>query len=110
MAGSRMLRQVNKRKRFNIILSVREIEGLLEVLGRKEKTGLLPNDFLPALIKNYPEYLRFLGAFEACGASAWGLTGSGSSVFGLFYDQSGVGDLFREMAKWDNVRKIFYLE
>lgn len=32
MAGSRMLRQVNKRKRFNIILSVREIEGLLDRL------------------------------------------------------------------------------
>ncbi|NLK20401.1 MAG: 4-diphosphocytidyl-2C-methyl-D-erythritol kinase [Synergistaceae bacterium] len=87
-----------------------EIEGLLEVLGRKGKAGLLPNDFLPSLLKNYPEYLRFFGAFEACGASAWGLTGSGSSAFGLFYDRSGAGGLFREMAKWDSVRKIFYLE
>lgn len=32
MAGSKLLRQVNKRKRFNIILSVREIEGLLDRL------------------------------------------------------------------------------
>ena len=30
--GSKILRQVNKRKRFNILLSVREIEGLLDRL------------------------------------------------------------------------------
>lgn len=85
----------------------REIEGLLEALRKKERIGLLPNDFLPVLLSGYPEYADFFGAFERHGASAWGLTGSGSSAFGLFYDRSGTGALFREMSKWSRVRKIF---
>jgi 4-diphosphocytidyl-2-C-methyl-D-erythritol kinase len=88
----------------------REICAVLGGLGEKRRIGLLPNDFLPRLMKVFPQYLDFFAAFEKSGASAWGLTGSGSSIFGLFYDRSGICALLREMAKWNGVRKIFYLE
>jgi 4-diphosphocytidyl-2-C-methyl-D-erythritol kinase len=87
-----------------------EIESILEVLRVQKKTGLLPNDFLPILQEMHPEYSVLFDAFETYGASGWGVTGSGSACFGLFYDKSGLGVFFREMMKYDWIRKILCLE
>ena len=62
MAGSRMLRQVNKRKRFNIILSVREIEELLDRLpeeGRFTSFSLRADFPVSALCGSSPREQKF---------------------------------------------------
>lgn len=46
--------------------------------------GLLPNDFCSVLMKEHGEYSVLFDAFKALGASAWGISGSGSSAFALW--------------------------
>ena len=48
-----------------------------------KKVGLLPNDFLKVLLKDYPKYKDLFSMFEQAGADAWGLSGSGSAVFAV---------------------------
>ena len=47
------------------------------------KVGLLPNDFLKVLLKDYPKYNELFAMFERAGADAWGVSGSGSSAFAV---------------------------
>ena len=60
-----------------------------DLMQGEKKVGLLPNDFLPLLCTNHPEYLRLFSLFDEGGATAWGLTGSGSGAFALLPDPSG---------------------
>jgi 4-diphosphocytidyl-2-C-methyl-D-erythritol kinase len=88
----------------------KETEDLLDDLRNKRNVGLLPNDFLPILHNLYPRYSDLFSAFGEYGANGWGITGSGSACFGLFYEKSGLGDFFRDMTRYDWIRKIFCLE
>lgn len=47
------------------------------------RVGLLPNDFLKVLLKQYPKYNELFKMFDSAGADAWGVTGSGSSAFAV---------------------------
>jgi len=46
--------------------------------------GCLENDFLPLLAETYPEVGPILDALKASGASACSLSGSGSTLYGVF--------------------------
>ncbi len=48
-----------------------------------KKIGLLPNDFLKVLLRTHPKYNELFRIFQNANAEAWGVTGSGSAVFGL---------------------------
>ena len=48
-----------------------------------KKIGLLPNDFVKVLVKKHPKYNELFRIFQNADANAWGVTGSGSAVFGL---------------------------
>ena len=87
-----------------------EIQELIETFRAGRKASLLPNDFAPFLLEAQPEYNAFFEVFERYGSSAWGITGSGSACFALFFRNRPSCGLFREMAGWKRVRKIFYLE
>lgn len=54
---------------------------LFDRLRRGLKIGVLPNDFL-ALQPGNPE--PWFNVFDGAGALAWGVSGSGSALFGLF--------------------------
>ena len=47
------------------------------------KVGLLPNDFLKVLLKEYPKYNELFRMFDRAGADAWGVSGSGSAAFAV---------------------------
>ncbi len=64
--------------------SLDEAEKYYEALSRGENVGLLPNDFYPWLFGMHSEYEEFFNACKQSGAIAYGLSGSGSSVFALF--------------------------
>ena len=67
-----------------------------------KKVGMLPNDFTKVLLKQHPKYNELFSMFEKAGANAWGITGSGSSAFGVF---NTVPKLF----KWPNyVKNVLY--
>ena len=68
-----------------------------------EGVGLLPNDFLPPLMKVRPEYAELFDLFEDLGCLAWGLTGSGSAAFALLR-------LRTEPIRWPTwVRQVLYI-
>jgi len=60
-----------------------EAFSVIRGLERGEVLGLLPNDFIPVLSGNYPEYERIFQICENLGAQAWGITGSGSAAFAI---------------------------
>jgi 4-diphosphocytidyl-2-C-methyl-D-erythritol kinase len=62
-----------------------EADRLCREIRRKEKIGLLPNDFMPLLMDKFPDYDKLFDVFSSGGASAWGVTGSGGAAFALFY-------------------------
>lgn len=81
-----------------------------DLMQGEKKVGLLPNDFLPLLCTNHPEYLRLFSLFDEGGATAWGLTGSGSGAFALFPDPGGFSSVAKQIEKNTWVRKILFLE
>lgn len=58
--------------------------------------GLLFNDFEDLVHDHFPEIARIRGEMEAAGAAASLLSGSGSSVFGLFEGRTAPGAILRE--------------
>ncbi|MBR1486733.1 MAG: 4-diphosphocytidyl-2C-methyl-D-erythritol kinase, partial [Synergistaceae bacterium] len=68
---------------FDTLLARTEMRDMYSANAGK-KVGLLPNDFLKVLLKTHSKYNELFSIFEKAGANAWGLTGSGSAVFGLF--------------------------
>jgi 4-diphosphocytidyl-2-C-methyl-D-erythritol kinase len=64
--------------------AVKESERVLDMLRQRRYCGLLPNDFAPLLMKEHSEYQDLFDAAAACGALAWGITGSGSAAFALW--------------------------
>jgi 4-diphosphocytidyl-2-C-methyl-D-erythritol kinase len=62
-----------------------EAVKLCREIRRKERIGLLPNDFTPLLMDKFPDYDKLFDVFKSGGASAWGITGSGGAAFALFY-------------------------
>jgi len=60
-----------------------EARALHKRLLAKERIGLLPNDFAPALMERFSGYLDLFDMFDKSGHIAWGITGSGGAAFAL---------------------------
>ena len=58
---------------------------LLDRLCAGEPCRLLPNDFVPVLLEEYPRCQELFGLFERESAVAWGVSGSGSAAFALWH-------------------------
>lgn len=61
-----------------------EIAGICDHLEREKRYGLLPNDFLPCLESQHPEYRDLFSFLSETNAIAWGVTGSGSAAFAIY--------------------------
>ena len=60
-----------------------EAYALHKKLLAGERVGFMPNDFAPALMEKFPEYLGLFDVFDKSGHIAWGVTGSGGAAFAL---------------------------
>jgi len=87
-----------------------EMNGVLETLHNNKIMGLLPNDFCAVLLEEHPEYKLLFSAFEESGSVGWGITGSGSAAFGLFYDKDAFTPMIRCCSQMKWIRKILLLE
>jgi len=65
--------------------------------------GLLGNDFEESVFMLYPEVLEIKNQFYAKGAVYASMSGSGSSVFGLFEKPVQMKNLFPEMQYWEGM-------
>ena len=65
----------------------KELDKIYSLLTSNKFIGLLPNDFAPMLIKENALYEKFFRVFCDTGAHAWGITGSGASMFVLYSDE-----------------------
>jgi 4-diphosphocytidyl-2-C-methyl-D-erythritol kinase len=83
---------------------------ILDKLRKKDKVGLLPNDFLGPLLSEHMEYETAFTAADRAGALAWGLCGSGSAVFAVCKDDTSSDKLinFYKSESW--IIKITKLE
>lgn len=87
-----------------------EISSILKVLSERGRVGLLPNDFCPVLQEKHPQYGEIFNIFEGCKASGWGITGSGSGCFGMFYSDGDIDSFYRKTRKLEWIKKIICLE
>ncbi|MCA1816622.1 MAG: 4-(cytidine 5'-diphospho)-2-C-methyl-D-erythritol kinase [Acidobacteria bacterium] len=69
----------------------------------------LANDFEPAIFSRHPEVARARDALTEAGATAALLTGSGSSVFGVFENQGGA-ERARESLRVEDGWRVFACE
>ncbi len=65
--------------------------------------GLLKNDFEESIFKQYPEVAVIKNQLYNKGAVYAGMSGSGSSVFGLFEKSAQLKNLFSEMQYWEGM-------
>lgn len=64
-----------------------EATAILDALRSGKRVGLLPNDFLGIYSdERRANYMEAFDIYEAAGALAWGLCGSGSAIYALFAD------------------------
>ena len=63
-----------------------ESRDLLLRLREGNRVGRTPNDFMPILAAEHPEYEAAEAAADESGALGWGLCGSGSAFFALYDD------------------------
>jgi len=87
-----------------------ETERILAGLASGEKVGLLPNDFIPGLVKAHPEYGNIFSILEGSGALAWGLSGSGSAVFALYAKKNRDADDGKDLYKAPGIERILFWE
>jgi 4-diphosphocytidyl-2-C-methyl-D-erythritol kinase len=78
-----------------------ELEKIYSDLASSKFVGLLPNDFAPALIEENPLYEELFKIFYDIGALAWGITGSGASIFVMYSDNKLNSVLFDKMLSFD---------
>jgi 4-diphosphocytidyl-2-C-methyl-D-erythritol kinase len=70
-----------------------------KILDPKSWVNSLRNDFEPIVFKEYPIVMRVKEALMKGGADFALMSGSGSSVFGLFQDEHYARDIARELKK-----------
>ena len=63
-----------------------ELDGLIKKFQARENINLLPNDFNAILFPAHNEYQKIFAALKNLGSYAFGVTGSGSAAFGLFFE------------------------
>lgn len=84
---------------------------ILHRLRKREFVGPLPNDFIPCRIDSLPCYNEAGALFEANGALAWGLCGSGSSYFGIFASRAGITPaVLSQLEAFPWLQKILVME
>ena len=64
-----------------------ELYKIYSLLASNRFVGFLPNDFAPLLIEENALYEKYFDIFYDSGALAWGITGSGASMFVLYSDK-----------------------
>ena len=87
-----------------------EAEGILSGLAAGERMGLLPNDFIPGLVQLHPAYETLFRILEGTRALAWGLSGSGSAVFGLYPKGTPKQNLADEIVEFPGIERILFWE
>lgn len=83
--------------------------GIIALLKKKERAGLLPNDFLSITLAKHEEYET---AFRAAARTslAWGLCGSGSALFAVCGDFESAKRTEHEFANYNWAAKTAVLE
>ncbi len=87
-----------------------EALDVLRRLRKHEKIGLLPNDFVPPLVERHHGYPDIFSACDSSGAIAWGVSGSGSSVFALYRPDEILSGSVGVFSKISCIEKIIFLE
>lgn len=87
-----------------------ETERVLSGLAAGKRVGLLPNDFIPGLLKIHPEYVTLFGLLEGSGALAWGLSGSGSAVFALYAKEDRDANIGKYLNESPGIERILFWE
>jgi len=83
---------------------------IMASLASGKKAGLLPNDFIPALVKANKAYLEYFSRFEDSGALAWGISGSGSALFALYERSFSKGGIAVFFAGEPGIERILFWE
>jgi 4-diphosphocytidyl-2-C-methyl-D-erythritol kinase len=78
-----------------------ELASIYSLLASGKFVGLLPNDFAPRLIEENTLYNKIFDIFCDIGAVAWGITGSGASIFAMFPDSKSSSLLFDKMQAYN---------
>ena len=78
-----------------------ELESVHSRLASDSFVGLLPNDFAPRLIEENAIYMDFFKLFGDIGAIAWGITGSGASMFVLYHENKTISLILEKIQTYN---------
>jgi len=78
-----------------------ELDKIHSLLASNKFIGLLPNDFTPMLIEKNMLYKIFFKIFSEVGVVAWGISGSGASMFALYPDDKSFLLLLEKIQPYD---------
>jgi len=85
-----------------------EALSIVKDLSKGKRCGLLPNDFSPLLLNDYPEYGELFELLSNTEALAWGISGSGSGAFALYDKKRGFSSSFREFSGLNWIEQIIF--
>lgn len=87
-----------------------ECLSVMASLASGEKVGLLPNDFIPVLVRGNKAYREYFSRLEDSGALAWGISGSGSALFALYERCPSNRGIARFFAGEPGIERILFWE
>jgi 4-diphosphocytidyl-2-C-methyl-D-erythritol kinase len=89
---------------FSGIVPDEKRTSVREIIGRPIENwrGLLKNDFEETIFRKYPSIQKIKESLYEHGALYASMSGSGSSVFGIFQNEVQLADLFRGMLYWSS--------
>lgn len=99
---------VSTKDAFGKIVPQQPLLSVKEIVGRpvEEWRGLLRNDFETTVFPLYPEIKAIKDRLYESGAIYASMSGSGSSVFGIFREEPSLGDAFPGCFIWQGICEI----
>ncbi len=88
----------------------KEAERYLSAVSEGERVGLMPNDFVPGLLAEHEEYDHIFKMLETTKALAWGISGSGSSIFALFGEDVEKQRFAAKITEASDIERILFWE
>ncbi len=96
---------INTGEAYSLIKPSIPAVPIKEIIGRpiEHWKGILANDFEKPVFQNYPEIMKIKEKLYDAGAVFASMSGSGSAVYGIFKEMTGIAEDFKDCFVWEGI-------